>query len=232
MVNQFRNPKYEQPVFKCSKCNLVTSHKTSCVNESGTLTPIVNELSSTLDTFDKHLHQIFLSICNNCSSKSIWLRSRYGHELKIFPPVSTSDFPEPHSDMPDQVKKTYNEAGEIRMLSPRASAALSRLALEQLLTHLGYTDPTLYKKIESLIAHGNVDTYLAQSLEVVRNFGNSGAHAGEIQLEEDPSITNFLLELLNIIVDRLISHPKRTEKLYNSIPDNKRRSSPAQKVTK
>lgn len=52
----------------------------------------------------------------------------------IFP--SGSNIPMPHTDMPESVKEIYNEAREIASNSPRAAAALLRLALEKLTEEL------------------------------------------------------------------------------------------------
>ena len=48
----------------------------------------------------------------------------------IFPSGST--IPMAHTDMPESVKEIYDEAREIAGQSPRAAAALLRLALEKI----------------------------------------------------------------------------------------------------
>jgi len=51
------------------------------------------------------------------------------HPRKLTAPI-------PHSDMPDDVKEIYEEARNISDISPRAAAALLRVALEKLTFHL------------------------------------------------------------------------------------------------
>jgi len=41
-----------------------------------------------------------------------------------------------HIDMPEEVKEIYNEAREVSNISPRAAAALLRVALEKLTEYL------------------------------------------------------------------------------------------------
>src|SRR5688500_15549157 len=62
------------------------------------------------------------ALCNHCGEWSLWYLSNL-----VYPAVSTA--PLPHPDMPPEVSGDYNEARSIADRSPRAAAALLRLAL-------------------------------------------------------------------------------------------------------
>jgi len=68
--------------------------------------------------------------CVSCEKQSIWVNS----EL-VYPETNKVD--NPNDDLPEKVKEIYLEAAKISDASPRASAALLRLALQELLNELG-----------------------------------------------------------------------------------------------
>lgn len=57
-----------------------------------------------------------------------------------------------------------------------------------------------------------------QALDAVRIVGNNAVHPGEISLDDSPEVANSLFELINYIVDRMISQPKKLSELYASLP--------------
>ena len=57
-----------------------------------------------------------------------------------------------------------------------------------------------------------------QALDYCRVIGNNGVHPGEIELNDNPEITNSLFEMINFIVEDRISRPKKVAELYNILP--------------
>lgn len=163
--------------------------------------------------------------CAACYSSSIWLKNlneftedNMNFEKIIFPSKS-NDIDDPNLDMPCKVKVIYQEASSIISESPRASAALSRLAIEYLVDELNAEGKSLNQKIGYLVSKG-LPKLIQQSLDTVRVIGNNAVHPGQIDFDDDDELAHALLQLINIIVDNQISQPKMIGELYNSLPKN------------
>ncbi len=76
-----------------------------------------------------------IAICEHCKNYSIWFKETDFHGIQFYP-TSTIVEP-PNEDLNDGIKRLYNEAAEIKDKSPRAAAALLRLALQELCKQLG-----------------------------------------------------------------------------------------------
>ena len=48
------------------------------------------------------------------------------------------------------------------------------------------------------------------------------SHPGQIDLNDNRDIAASLFELLNIIIDEMISEPKKIEEMYNKLPASKK----------
>jgi hypothetical protein len=87
----------------------------------------------------KYLHlavqNLFLSKCYNCKKIAVWVNERL-----VFPESKYTTAPNP--DLPDNIVRDYEEARSIVDLSPRAAAALLRLAIQKLSVHLGGSGKT------------------------------------------------------------------------------------------
>ncbi|GAB2553595.1 hypothetical protein GCM10026983_21610 [Gracilibacillus alcaliphilus] len=211
-----------QPVFTCPHCIEVQSHRWEYILGPLTLQPHINpndEKKMLGHTFKDKLKGVIKSKCNSCGSNTFWLKSLERDELQIYP-GNYNNYPAPHKDMPEDIQKTYNESGSVMHLSLGSSAALARLTLENLLIHLGYKSGSLNDKIKDFVANGFNGPKLQKMLDVVRVYGNSGAHSGIINLDEKPEVPSFLLNLINIIVEQAISIPNNVESAYNSLPDS------------
>jgi len=152
-----------------------------------------------------------VSICRRCEKYSVWVNGRL-----VEPPTSAA--PIPHKEMPPDVKALYEEGRTVLGPSPRAAAALLRLAIQQLLPHLGQHGININDEIAALVREG-LPVRIQQSLDIVRVVGNNAVHPGEIQLDDNPEVASALFGLLNIIVETLIAEPKRIEALYASLPE-------------
>lgn len=127
----------------------------------------------------------------------------------------------PNDDMPDSVKKLYNEAGMIYMKSPRAACALLRLALDLLCDELGEKG-NINQKIGSLVKKG-LPIEVQQALDIVRVVGNKAVHPGQISLDvDDEETAKTIMRLLNIIVARMITEPKQINLLYQKLPESQK----------
>ncbi|NKK87567.1 DUF4145 domain-containing protein [Rhizobium leguminosarum bv. viciae] len=153
--------------------------------------------------------------CNHCGDISIWLYSQM-----IYP--SGSEIPA-HDDMPRPVRETFTEAAKIVSASPRASAALARLALQQLCKELGCKKEQLHEQIGELVARG-LSPDIQKMLDSVRVIGNNAVHPGEIDMKDDEPTARFILECMNRIVQRLITERVEVDALYNLLPEGARKA--------
>lgn len=165
-------------------------------------------------TFDECIdtNTTTLARCANCGNKIIWIKDEYVYPNLL--PIS------PNEDMPNVVKVLYEEAGLIYTKSPRAACALLRLAIDRLCNELEETDRDINKNIASLVKRG-ISVEVQQALDIVRVVGNKAVHPGQIAFDVDSVETaETLFTLINLIVDRLISEPKRIDEMFDKLPEN------------
>ncbi len=83
--------------------------------------------------------------------------------------------------------------------------------------HLTEKGKDLNEDIASLVKKG-LEVDVQQALDVVRVIGNNAVHPGVIELKDDRATALKLFELVNIIVERRISTPKRIAALFEGLP--------------
>lgn len=153
-----------------------------------------------------------MSICTICLEYLIWKDREV-----VYPNCHTIE--EPYEDMPEEVKDLYNEARKIVNLSSRSACALLRLAVEKLLIE-GLKcpkDKSIYENIKLLNKQGRLSKPINDALHAVRLVGNSAVHPGEIKVDDKSKYAYQLFELLNYVVDELISRPARAEAFSKKI---------------
>lgn len=151
--------------------------------------------------------------CQVCKKYSVWVRDKM-----VFPRSSLA--PRALGDMPDDVKADFNEAREVLEVSPRAAAALLRLALQKLMPHLGEKGENINADIGSLVKKG-LQVEVQQALDSVRVVGNEAVHPGVLDLKDDQVTAVRLFGLVNFIVHRMITQPKQIAAIYSSLPQDK-----------
>ncbi|MGE8370964.1 MAG: DUF4145 domain-containing protein [Pseudomonas putida] len=128
----------------------------------------------------------------------------------------------PVADMPDDVREDYEEAAEIFGRSPRAAAALLRLALQKLCVHLGEKGDKIDVDIRELARKNVLPQMLIKVADTVRIAGNNAVHPGEMAPEDVDFVASKMFLMLNQIVTKGISEPKELNALYEMVPEGAR----------
>lgn len=172
-------------------------------------------------------HGVTLNYCDVCQNVIVNMCRRLEDDtyavMRVLPRELTGQLPLPNEDMPDICKATYQEAVSVFDASPRAAAGLMRLCLQQLCQELAVQGKTLDEQIATLVKAG-VPKFIQEYMDVCRCVGNSSVHPNvEIDVNEDPDVAKGLFTAMNIIVENLISIPKRASEAYAALPANFRR---------
>ena len=155
---------------------------------------------------------VWVSLCYTCDAFAVWVEDKIVYPLKNFEVTA-------HEDMPGDVKDDFNEAASIVDQSPRGAAALLRLAIQKLMPHLDQKGKDLNADIGALVQKG-LGPELAKAMDVLRVVGNNAVHPGQIDLKDDKAIAIKLFDLLNLVVERLISTPKKIGELFQGLPES------------
>jgi len=160
---------------------------------------------------DFNKNPVRVSKCEHCGKICLW-----HFDLMVYP--NRGNAPPPNPDMPEELKKDYEEAASISTQSPRGSAALLRLAIQKLCIPLGGKGKNINDDIQTLVSKG-LPVTVQQALDVVRVIGNNAVHPGQIDVD-DPDVVEKLFSLINLICEYMISMPNRVGSLYSSLPDD------------
>lgn len=228
-------------VFKCPHCKVLTTHTWN--NDSIFLKglddhhgkflfnqrngmgifkeSVTGEFLKSIKSFVKAEYPIrnfIISTCFNCKKNSIWV-----DEKMIYPISLRMD--EPHTDMSDNIKEVYEEARHIEQHSPRAAAALLRLALELLLNELEVPKKrNLRERIEHLKDEKKLSNDVMVGMDSIRIIGNDSVHPGQIDFvnKDNEKIAGGLFRLINYIVEKTIYEPKQIKEIYAPLSEQKK----------
>jgi hypothetical protein len=159
------------------------------------------------------VNNVYFSECSSCNEFAVWI----GHR-QVYPPVLEAVAP--NSDMPADIAADFEEARGIVDASPRGAAALLRLVVQKLCAELGESGKNIDDDIASLVRKG-LNPTIQKSLDIVRVIGNEAVHPGTIDLRDDRRTAVALFQLVNGIVDQMITHPKAVDAMYASLPAGK-----------
>jgi len=162
----------------------------------------------------KFLEGLEISTCRQCGLIAIWIE-----EKMIWP--AASSVPMPSENMPEDVKADYSEARSIINNSPRSACALLRLAIQKLMLALDEKGKDLNDDIKDLVKKG-LPTKIQKALDSVRVIGNEAIHPGTLDLKDDVSTASAIFELVNMIVEVMITQPKEVDDIYSKLPESKK----------
>jgi hypothetical protein len=159
--------------------------------------------------------------CPNCQKIILWLnrhslgsRLHQGsvEEVVAVYPRSTARAPLP-PEVPELFAKDYLEACAVIAESPKASAALSRRCLQNLIREKANVKKgNLSNEIQQVLDSKELPQYLATALDAVRNIGNFAAHtikstnSGEI-IDVEHGEADWSLNLLESLFDFYFVQP-------------------------
>lgn len=175
----------------------------------------------------------YQAICAHCEEYSLWQVTET--DVNSSPPQKGEmlypDFgsaPLPSEDMPENVKKDYEEAAQIFIKSPRGAAALLRLGLQKLCIHLGEEGKNINTDIRSLVKKEVLSGQVIKVADTLRIIGNNAVHPGQIVDEDFDKVAGKMFDLINFIVKKAITEPKELDELYQLMPENARNAAEAQ----
>jgi hypothetical protein len=166
---------------------------------------------------DDQVREYWGALCHHCWNFTFWDQDT---GALLYPDGSSA--PPANDDMSAEVRRDYEEASSILERSPRGSAALLRLAIQKICIELGQPGKNINTDIGALVADG-LPARIQKPLDVVRVVGNESVHPGQIDLDDDRDTAVALFGLVNMIVDQMISQPRRVDALYEALPESKKK---------
>lgn len=202
-MQKYYPPKHQERKFHCIHCGVYSAQSWHSLHFNG-------QYGMTTDL------SMEFCVCSHCNAWSYWYKKRM-----IVP--SEAPVPPAHHDMPAECVAEYQEARDIVAISPRAAAALLRLALQKLMAVLGEKGKNINDDIKHLVEKG-LPIQVQQALDFCRVVGNNAVHPGEIEINDTPEIAHNIFEMINFIIEDRISRPKHIQSLYNKLPDDARKA--------
>ena len=140
------------------------------------------------------------------------------------------------SDVEKEFADDYAEACLVLNDSPKASAALSRRCLQNILRRkAGITEKDLHTEIEKAISGNVFPSHISDVLDAVRHFGNFGAHpitdiqTGSI-IDVESGEAEWILDIIEELFDFYYVQPKRIRARKDEL--NKKLKSAGKKLMK
>lgn len=176
------------------------------------------------NAYTSYKWQVKSMVCPSCTNDIITLVNGTGlssswdniiaKDEKIIHPLGSSRN-RPSHNVPEIFKNDYLEASAVIHISEKASAALSRRCLQNLIhNHLGIKEKDLNAEIKAIRDRGALPTEVADQLDHLREIGNFAAHpkkdamTGEI-IDVDTGEAEWSLNILDEIFDYCFDRPAR-----------------------
>lgn len=208
-------PEYLVWEFHCPHCQVYANQNWSLIETSNRrITNHYKRRNNKIEDFEEEISQDrMISKCGHCKDLTFWFEENIVYPKNI--PVTQSN-----EDLDDDIKKDYMEASIIFNDSPRASAALLRLALQKLCKQLWEKGENINDDIWELVKKW-LSPMIQKSLDSLRIVWNNAVHPWEINLDEDRSKVLKLFELINFIADKMITEPKEIDNFYDeTLPES------------
>ncbi|MEM2351456.1 MAG: DUF4145 domain-containing protein [Thermoproteota archaeon] len=157
---------------------------------------------------------VYSSQCPNCKKPIVAAKIVVGQEISyrlVYPFNIVRTVP---PDVPKEIREDFLEAAAVLPISEKASAALSRRCLQNLLADRGYKGDNLNEQIEKALK--DMPLKIGENLDAVRVIGNFAAHPIKSKetgliVNVEPEEANWILDVLEDLFDYFYVQPKRAE---------------------
>ena len=140
--------------------------------------------------------------------------SEVRQEIILYP---KSAFRVTDAEIPQEYRDALNEANSVLLFSPKASAALSRRLLQQVIRDkYGIDKRDLSKQIDEFLKLPNLPSELSGAVDAIRQVGNFAAHplkytnTGEI-VEVENGEADWILDVLEQLLDYAFVQPAKLQ---------------------
>jgi hypothetical protein len=146
-----------------------------------------------------------------------WRNQKLRQSWNLIPPSTAKVFPD---YVPQPIRDDYVEACNIRELSPKASATLSRRCLQGMIRDFwGIVKPRLVDEVDAL--KDKTDALTWEAIDSTRKIGNIGAHMEKdinLIIDVDAEEADLLIWLIELLVkDWYITRHQRQERLQSIV---------------
>jgi hypothetical protein len=117
--------------------------------------------------------------------------------------------------IPKNVKQAFEAALRVRNIDAAICAIAIRRTLEMMCKEKGETGRNLYTMLKNLSEKGILPPILNDMASVLRELGNTAAHADDAEFNQD--LVPSMIEFTKIILDYVYNLPKRIEHIQDSI---------------
>jgi hypothetical protein len=149
------------------------------------------------------------------ATQNIHLHATVAKSLMAWP-KGASRAPVPR-EVPTAIVEDYKEACLVLSDSPKASAALSRRCLQNLLRQAAGVKPgDLSAEIQQVLDGGKLPSAIAENIDAIRNIGNFAAHPNKSQstgevVPVEPEEAEWNLDVLESLFDYYYVQPARAQ---------------------
>ena len=120
---------------------------------------------------------IYDALCPHCNGSHLYYSVTIGSSGSIELIWPLTNRPPCPPEVPAYIQDDYREACLVLTVSPKASAALSRRCLQNMLRDVAKVKPSdLANEIQEVIDRGQLPSRLVESIDAIRNIGNFAAH--------------------------------------------------------
>ena len=122
-------------------------------------------------------------------------------------------------NVPQRIKEYYEEAIKIKKRAPNSFAGQIRKCLEALCDARKIKQGNLVNRLEELANKGEIPKHFTEMADILRFFGNIGAHSSETNILSLPVDT--IDDFFSAIIEYVYGFPSRIEEIKQSYKEYK-----------
>ena len=147
----------------------------------------------------------------------------FNHQAIVYPPGHEVGVKKAPTEVDSMFANDFNEAAAVLKISPKASAALSRRCLQNVLRDkAGVKKGDLAKEIQEVIDSGKLPPCISENIDTICNIRNFAAHplksrsTGEI-VDVEAGEAEWSLEVLDLLFDFYFVQPVLAQKKKDAL---------------